>query len=219
VDYEHVVGQRTFHGWGVVPLDGQEVKLDLAGSNTVLRRVDSRVEVEATASGLFGNALTVPVSGFQIEATLDRGWSAARCCVPGEPGVRFSFVDTHTEAYDDAARDIQRDELLGTLTHETETVVIVGDFNAVPGTIGMPERFVDAWVAAGHPTEGPEAATCGQAGDLSNEESTLRDRIDYVWVRGAEVRSATRIGVRPDDRTPAGLWPSDHAGVVAELEL
>jgi endonuclease/exonuclease/phosphatase family metal-dependent hydrolase len=219
VDYEHVVGQRTFHGWGKVTLDGREVRLDLAGSNTVIRRVDSRVEVEATASGLYGNALTVPAGALEVEATLDRGWSAARCTVRGAPGARFSFVDTHTEAYDDAARDIQRDELLGTLTDQTGTVVIVGDFNAVPGTIGMPEGFVDAWVAAGHPSEGPAAATCGQAGDLSNAESTLRDRIDYVWVRGAEVRSATRIGVRPEDRTPAGLWPSDHAGVVAELEL
>jgi endonuclease/exonuclease/phosphatase family metal-dependent hydrolase len=219
VEYEHVVGQRTFHGWGVVPVDGQEVRLDLAGSNTVLRRVDSPVEVEATASGLYGNAFTVPASGFRIEATLDRGWSAARCTVPGGDGRRFAFVDTHTEAYDDAARDIQRDELLSTLTHRTETVVVVGDFNAGPGSVGMPEGFVDAWVAAGHPSEGPAAATCGQAGDLSNEESTLQDRIDYVWVRGAGVRSATRIGGRPEDRTPAGLWPSDHAGVVAELAL
>jgi endonuclease/exonuclease/phosphatase family metal-dependent hydrolase len=219
VGYEHVVGQATFHGWGVVPVEGQDVRLDLTGSNTVLRRVDSAVRVEATASGLYGNAFTVPVSAFQLEATLDRGWSAARCTVGEGAGTSFAFVDTHTEAYDDASRDIQRDELLGSLTDGTETVVIVGDFNAVPGSMSMPEGFVDAWLAAGRPSEGPEAATCCQTADLSNEESTLEERIDYVWVRGARVVSATRIGASPEDRTPDGLWPSDHAGVVAEVEL
>jgi endonuclease/exonuclease/phosphatase family metal-dependent hydrolase len=217
VGYEHVVDQRTFHGWGAVPVGGRDVRLDLVGSNTVLRRSDSPVRVETTASGLYGNAFTVPASAFELEATLDRGWSAARCTTAG--GTSFAFVDTHTEAYDDAARDIQRDELLGSLTEQAETVVIVGDFNAVPGSIGMPAGYVDAWIAAGNTSEGSEAATCGQAGDLRNEESTLRDRIDYVWVRGARVVSATRIGARPEERTADGLWPSDHAGVVAELEL
>ena len=83
----------------------------------------------------------------------------------------------------------------------------------------MPAGFVDAWVAAGHPSLGEKAATCGQRGDLANVESTLRDRIDYVWARGAHVVSATRIGACPEERTADGLWPSDHAGVVAELEL
>jgi len=206
-----------------VPVARRDVRLDLAGSNTVLRRVDSPVQVEATASGLYGNAFTVPASAFPLEATLERGWSAARCRIGGtaggEHGRGFAFVDTHTEAYDDASRDIQRDELLGSLTDHTETVVVVGDFNAVPGTIGMPEGYVDAWVAAGQPSEGPEAATCCQAGDLGNEESTLRDRIDYIWVRGARVVSATRMGASPEVRTLDGLWPSDHAGVIAELEL
>ncbi|MFS4096321.1 hypothetical protein [Streptomyces sp. AF1A] len=27
------------------------------------------------------------------------------------------------------------------------------------------------------------------------------------------------IGDRPGDRTPSGLWPSDHAGVAASLRL
>ena len=103
-------------------------------------------------------------------------------------GPSFAFVDTHTEAYDDASRDVQRDELLGSLTDGTETVVIVGDFNAVPGSMGMPAGFVDAWLAAGRPSEGPEAATCCQAGDLATRSRPLKERIDYVWVRGARVR-------------------------------
>ena len=28
-----------------------------------------------------------------------------------------------------------------------------------------------------------------------------------------------RVGYEQEDRTPSGLWPSDHAGVVARLTL
>ena len=62
--------------------------------------------------------------------------------------------------------------------------------------------------------------TCGRAADLANETSTLRERIDYVWVRDAEVLSAWVVGDRPEDRsTPHHLWPSDHACVVANLDV
>ena len=41
-----------------------------------------------------------------------------------------------------------------------------------------------------------------------------------MWVRDAEVLSAWVVGDRPEDRTsPHRLWPSDHAGVVADLDL
>ena len=73
-------------------------------------------------------------------------------------------------------------------------------------------------------TPGPlgegDGFTCGQAADLANETSTLGERIDYVWVRGARVTAARVVGDREGDRsTPHRLWPSDHAGVVADLEV
>jgi len=48
----------------------------------------------------------------------------------------------------------------------------------------------------------------------------MHERIDYVFVRDADVRRTWTIGDRQDDRsTPHRLWPSDHAGVVADLRL
>jgi exonuclease III len=80
----------------------------------------------------------------------------------------------------------------------------------------MPAPYVDAWLAAGGDRDG--GFTCGQAPDLANARSTLRSRIDYVWVRGPEVRWCRLIGDAAVDRTVDGsLWPSDHAGVVAGL--
>jgi hypothetical protein len=50
--------------------------------------------------------------------------------------------------------------------------------------------------------------------------SALNQRIDLVLLRGAiGVDEVNLIGDRPDDRTPSGLWPADHAGLVAKLEI
>jgi endonuclease/exonuclease/phosphatase family metal-dependent hydrolase len=93
--------------------------------------------------------------------------------------------------------------------------VIVGDFHAAPDEVGVPAPWVDAWSRTDEP--GP---TVGQAADLANQGSSLRERIDYVFVRDAVVVASRRIGHLADDKSrPHGLWPSDHAGVVADLEL
>lgn len=214
--FDVVAGQPTFEGVGTAPVGGQSLDLGLEGSNTILRRRSSPVEVETTSVGLFESALTTPALG-QMQIAITRGWCAARCALPGRPG--FTFVDTHTEAYDEQSRHRQRDELLAVLPDEPEPLVVVGDFNSTPDRVGMPAGFQDAWLAGGNISDGASSATCGQAPDLRNAQSQLRERIDYVWVRGLHVRGSGRFGADAADRTGTGLWPSDHAGVTAELEL
>lgn len=210
--YDVVVTQPTFHGSGEVEREGRAVSMRLEGHNTILRRRGSAVVVEGTDARLFGTALSARLMG-TVEITIDRGWCAARCTVEGVP---FTFAVTHTEAYDAGPRDRQRTELVAALADEPP-LVLVGDFNATPDQVGMPADFKDAWLEADNPADGPEAATCCQAGDLANPECLLDERIDYVWVRGAEVESCHRVGAEISDRTETGLWPSDHAGLVATL--
>jgi endonuclease/exonuclease/phosphatase family metal-dependent hydrolase len=210
--YDVVVAEPTFAGSGILDLGGTTVRLGLSGSNVVLRRRGSAVEVVSTARGRFRDALTLTAMG-EVALEIARGWCGACCRLPG--GGELTFLTTHTEAHDPASRDLQRDELVAALPADGTPTVLVGDFNAPPERVGMPAGLVDAWVAAGHPSGG--GATSGQAADLGNEESWLANRIDYVWVRGLEVRGCHRFGGDPDDRTATGLWPSDHAGVAATL--
>jgi endonuclease/exonuclease/phosphatase family metal-dependent hydrolase len=213
--YDVVVAHATFGGSGDLAVAGRTLQVELSGSNVVLRRRSSSVRVMDTSTGSYERVLSIAALG-RLGFEIGRGWCAARCELGG---AGFTFVTTHTEAHDPGSRDGQRDELVASLP-EDGPVVLVGDFNAEPETVGMAEGgFVDAWVAAGHASDSPEGATSGQAPDLRNEESTLDHRIDYVWVRGAEVRECARFGSEPEDRTAAGSWPSDHAGVAATVLL
>lgn len=213
--YERVARTPTFAGHGEVERDGARVEVSLTGSNAVLRRIGSAAQVTEALSGDFEAAHRTVIQG-STAVTIHRGWCAVRCTVAGEP---LFFATTHTEAYHPESRDRQRDEMLAALAAVSEPVVLVGDFNAPPEEVAMPAEFVDAWVAAGNPTGGATAHTSGQAADLSNPDSSLDCRIDYVWVRGARVTGCRRRGAERGDRTSAGVWPSDHACVVADVEL
>jgi endonuclease/exonuclease/phosphatase family metal-dependent hydrolase len=213
--YETVARQTTFTGTGATEADGR--RLQLEGSNVILRRRDSEVRVQTAGSGLFGSSLTLPMESGEVR--IARGWCDVLCTLDGLPGSEFRFVDTHTEAYEPDSRNRQRDELLDLLIGTTTPLVVVGDFNARPGEIGMPPSFDDAWTAAGNASEAPDAATCCQAADLAGDASRLDERIDYVWVCGLRSLACRRIGADLDDRTEDGRWPSDHAGVVADLTL
>ena len=62
--------------------------------------------------------------------------------------------------------------------------------------------------------------TCCQDGDLRNPDSKLSFRIDLVLYRGDfHVENIELVGDKQADKTTlSGLWPSDHAGVVATLQ-
>lgn len=200
----------SFHGVSRVP--GGE-QLAVTGHNAVLVRGASGLRVTGESTGRYRHTLAIPTGMPDAVVHVARSWGWVDTEVGGRP-VRF--VNTHTEAWNAEIRDAQRDELLAAIGEPGFPVVVLGDLNATPDRVGMPEEYVDAWSAAG---DGGPGATCGQAADLANAESSLVSRIDYVFVRGAAVTGCRVVGGEPGDRTAGGLWPSDHAGVVADLTL
>ena len=109
VKYDVVCEVQTFGGSALLGAEaGLPGTITLSGSNLVLRHADSPVHVNQVGSGLFGEALDVRSLNTDDLAIM-RGWCGAACEIAGRP---FAFMDTHTEAYDAASRDQQRDELL-----------------------------------------------------------------------------------------------------------
>jgi hypothetical protein len=149
----------------------------------------------------------------------DRGynWTDARV-----DGVDFVFVNTHLEV--SAGGQLHPIQLAqaGELIQRFGTrppVIAVGDFNTAPGAAPyefLMDTFTDAWTALG--TGGPGLTCCFP--DYLGAGGELYSRIDLILYRGdVSPLSAQVVGNQPADRTPGGLWPSDHAGVVATLRV
>jgi len=111
-------------------------------------------------------------------------------------------------------------------------VVLVGDFNS-PAPKGDTFKFftshdyLDGWTEAATKKKG-EGLTWGHAPDLRNATVQFTQRLDLVLFRQPGPEGPERHqpfahvhvwGDELTDRTPSGLWPSDHAGVEAVLVI
>ena len=82
------------------------------------------------------------------------------------------------------------------------------------GTVDL-IAFEDIWPL--RPGRSP-GHTCCQAGDLSNDESIHDERIDVIFSLQPPARvKANVLDNDPEDKTPSGLWPSDHSSMVGRL--
>ncbi len=97
-------------------------------------------------------------------------------------------------------------------------MIVTGDFNAEPDSeeLSLFRRdFRDAWTTADPATP---STTWDWDPALPYRLGGRRQpaRIDYVHLGGqGSVRAVSRAGDHPVD----GVWPSDHAAVVAELTV
>lgn len=212
--YDVVAQTATFAGR--MPISGSTYA-DLRGYDVTFAR-SSEVEVESVAAAPYATGIELPAEISGVSFEVSRSWTLVRAVVRGE---RWAFANTHLEAFDHPTRVAQLAELVGILEeHRDVPVVLLGDLNAVPGELAVPGDWTDAWVTV-HGAEG--GGTFGQDGLLRNEQSRIGGRIgrriDYVYARGAAATSSRVVGDGSDARTPSGLWPSDHAGVVATLAV
>ncbi|MGV9346933.1 endonuclease/exonuclease/phosphatase family protein [Streptomyces spiralis] len=172
--------------------------------------------------------VTTPVG---ITFTIPRGWSAVDVSLAhnrnadrtagGQPDT-VRVATTHLEPSAPPIRNAQANELRAALAQSPYPVTAVGDFNSLPTeapyvtfTSG---GYDDAWRVVHGPGGG---LTAHQDPDLRNVPSKLSRRIDYVFYQPKRLSAfaAEVIGNRVNERTPNGLWPSDHAGVAVSLRL
>jgi endonuclease/exonuclease/phosphatase family metal-dependent hydrolase len=173
------------------------------------------VEVCSASSGVFAAAAELEVAGLQLR--VPRAFTTALLRVDG---VAFRAIGTHLELGHlpalAAVQVAQARELAASIAAEPLPVVLAGDLNARPGTVAhavlLAAGLADAWAEA---APGDEGFTCCQDRDLRNEESRLSERIDHVLQRGFRAVAATLTG----DPRRGDRWPSDHAGVVVELDV
>ncbi|MEJ2545767.1 MAG: hypothetical protein P8Y99_17020 [Calditrichaceae bacterium] len=142
----------------------------------------------------------------------------------------YRFVNTHLEPFYLPVRQAQMSELLSSLSGEDLPVIMVGDFNTQAPygntyNYVISNGFTDIWGGNVLPFN-PEGLTYGHDPDLRNEFPDFWERIDFIFTRDGMNGSVFRdrniaivVGDEQFNRTESGLWPSDHAGVVAQLKI
>ena len=150
----------------------------------------------------------------------------------------YRVVNTHLEVGDDSdpmspinfVQFAQASELIATVTQTALPLVVMGDFNSSPSVedprpaYGMMSGagYLDLWALSQGPFD--DGFTCCEDAYLRNDESALHERVDLVLSRlplGGELMpiQSKVTGDRDNAKSVSGLWPSDHAGVVATLKF
>jgi len=200
----------------------QDVRL--TDRDVILARTDvssSKLQLSNRQTGNYATYASLPIGQTGRSIELLRGWGSVDVTLRGQT---FRFINTHLEPEGplNAIQVAQGNELLTGPADTSLPVILVGDFNSRADGTGTPTYnnlinagFDDAWSAA-HPRE--PGNTWGHDADLLNTRVDLAQRLDLVLFRNNLCAlDADVVGDELGDRTPSGLWPSDHAGVVATL--
>lgn len=190
----------------------------LLDRDVILIRKNSCLQIIQKVEANFNTNLVVTIGGQPFEIV--RGWSSIDVYWHGRI---FRVINTHLEPLSPTIQAAQAMEILNGPANIQYPLVVLGDLNSNADGTGTPTYglfiaagFQDAWLEAGI---GP-GFTCCQDADLLNNSSELNARIDFILFKnGWSAMKADVVGEDQEDRTSTGLWPSDHAGVSAVLQL
>lgn len=197
----------------------------LLDADVILVRHD--VDYGNSIKNNYAAALEIPDFGIKIS----RGYVSVEATVNQKA---YRYVNTHLEAFTEFVRLLQARELTETFADASLPVIMAGDFNTLTSPLSddatyqlLTSNLKDSWVHNLYGNQG-DGFTSPNASDLMNPYPDLYQRIDLILVGNygssagineiGPVRAEV-IGDELRDRTPSGLWPSDHAGVVAQLHL
>jgi endonuclease/exonuclease/phosphatase family metal-dependent hydrolase len=193
---------------------GYNLRLVLGNAVLVRTGKHARIKHIKDVHGVFKAQISVPLAN-GTTVNLKRGYAGMDGRIAGK---KFRFLAPHAEAYSADVAGQQFAELLaGPAKSKKLPTIIAGDFNSDPADASA-EGYNNV-IAAGFKDTGKRAATCCQDENLLNPVSKLDQWIDHIVVRPkAKVLWSKIVGNGASDRI-SGLWPSDHAGVVAKLRL
>jgi endonuclease/exonuclease/phosphatase family metal-dependent hydrolase len=232
--YEVVVNQPEFDGelpvdvdhndsTGTGPLAGFGADFDarLVMHDVVLARKGSDVKLGKADSDHYDTRYEPNVGGIVIP--VDRGWASVEAKVKDDTGTqKFRFVDTHLEAFGDPTiREAQAKELTKGPLKTGKQVILVGDLNSGIGRHNEPEQPGDDLAFKvlqkfGMKDNGAVQSCCYTS--LFDPTLGFDHTVDHILTKpGLKTVKTFITGNDPGERTPSGLWPSDHGGVVSAL--
>ena len=190
----------------------------------LVRGIDYNLVQQTRANSLSlveGEALLTRFAVVETEnldfQTRDMVAQVARVLVDGRP-LDVYVTHLYMSRGDDSLRLFQVQQLLAWIDRRNDVsdCIVCGDFNA---TLDMPSAALMA--SRFRPTQtSPTAFTplAGGDGAISHPYWPRMDRcIDYIWTAGAIETVASGVCFDKPSPDDPSLWPSDHAGVWADL--
>lgn len=176
----------------------------------------------------YGNSLLVrsplvPRDAERLDLGLGRSAVRAVVDLPGGTEALVVVTHLHHPGPDEAARDEQTAALVEWLDNAPTrpATIALGDFNADPGEPTYARMRAAGFRSSFAEANGQEPQVTWPSGLQAPAMDTdgIPECLDYIWVRG-EVRvvSARLVFDRPDPEDPT-LYPSDHLGISATLEV
>jgi len=209
--------------------------------------VKKHLKSRKVAAGNYGTQLELDIGG--IPAAFSRGYLVVDVKIKGnEYRFVNTHLEVRSES-DSPFRLAQSAQMLELLTtigglsvDGPPQVILVGDFNSspedIPGEAIDPSDgqlkpyvppymlatdyfgYLDSWLLQKRYDDG---YTSGFDEFVSDPTAELTTRIDHIFLgpNGYRIEKVKSIVVGDDikDMTPNGLWPSDHAGVVAKIRF
>jgi endonuclease/exonuclease/phosphatase family metal-dependent hydrolase len=236
VQQESDVEAPAFTGDPFTGRAGSAEDVRLTDRDVILIRSGAEIRIESSGGGNYSRPLEVKLGDTTFPFV--RGYAWADVAVGS---ARIRFITTHLESQSARLARAQADELLnGPAGNTGLSTVIACDCNSNPASpaarSGLPigsgaayrlitndHGFTDLWL------QDPGRAGPGNTawlGELVNDETAdFERRVDLVLARStpAEQVFVSRADVTGDelnDRDPVTqLWPSDHAGLVVQLQI
>jgi endonuclease/exonuclease/phosphatase family metal-dependent hydrolase len=206
-------------GTGPLAAAGADFDARLTMRDVILVRKGSKVKLGKTKVGHYKTRYEPNVGGIIIP--VDRGWTSVEARVGKR---KFRFLNTHLEAFGDPKiREAQAKELTKGPLRTSEQVILVGDLNSGDKKDNEPEKPGDELAFAaltkfGMKNNGARQSCCYE--NLFDPALVFDHTVDHVLSKpGLATVKASVTGTNAAERTPSGLWPSDHGGVVSTVRL
>ena len=155
---------------------------------------------------------------------LGHGCAANRVVVRGS-GHSLVVATTHLH-YPPEAGDVRRAQAAALVewldeTTPTDVQIVMGDFNADPDEDAYAHMASKGFRSASLEANGREPPVTYPTPllDANPDRPSVAECVDYIWLRGKVRADSCRLAFDRADVNDASLYPSDHFGLVADLEL
>ena len=176
----------------------------------------------------YGNSLLVrePLVATDVDwvdLAYNRAAHRVRVALPGGATVLVAVTHLHHLGPDEAIRDEQTAALVEWLASapDADATILMGDFNADPAEPSPARLRAAGFRSAFEEANGSEPAVTWPSGltapgmDTDGEPECL----DYIWLRGTARATSARLAFDRPDPGDATIYPSDHFGIAAQLEI